>query len=64
MAELDKGRVDFGERAAPALPEETNIDRIRRRARELWEAEGRPEGREREYWLRAEREILGPERLG
>lgn len=32
-------------------------DRIRRRAYELWEAEGRPQGREAEHWSRAEREL-------
>lgn len=32
---------------------------IRRRARDIWEAEGRPQGREVEHWLRAEMEILG-----
>ena len=31
--------------------------RIRRRAYEIWEAEGRPEGRERIHWLRAEAEF-------
>ena len=28
--------------------------RIRERAHELWEAEGSPEGRLEEYWLRAQ----------
>ena len=47
--------------------------RIRKRAYEIWEDEGRPEGRDRIHWLRAEaefRESLGmgrpatsPERL-
>ena len=32
--------------------------RIRQRAQELWEADGRPEGRELQHWLEAEREIL------
>lgn len=32
-------------------------DRIRRRAHEIWEREGRPEGREREHWDRACREV-------
>ena len=31
--------------------------RIQRRAAELWEAAGRPEGRDLEYWLQAEREL-------
>jgi Protein of unknown function (DUF2934) len=33
-------------------PERTN--RIRERAYHLWEVDGRPEGREQEYWERAE----------
>ena len=31
--------------------------RIRERAHAIWESEGRPEGRDREHWDRAEREI-------
>lgn len=34
--------------------------RIRERAYHLWEADGRPHGREREFWERAE-EIIGME---
>jgi len=30
---------------------------IRERARELWEAEGRPTGRALDHWLQAEREV-------
>ena len=30
---------------------------IRERAFALWEADGRPEGREMDYWLQAEREL-------
>ena len=32
-------------------------DEIRTRAHELWEQAGKPEGREREFWLQAEREL-------
>ncbi len=32
-------------------------ERIRRRAHEIWEEEGRPEGREYSHWLRARAEI-------
>lgn len=32
-------------------------EQIRRRAYEYWEMEGRPEGRHREHWERAAREI-------
>lgn len=34
-------------------------DQIRQRAYELYEQEGRQEGRDQEYWLRAEAEIRG-----
>jgi hypothetical protein len=32
-------------------------NQITQRAREIWEREGRPEGRAEEHWLQAEREI-------
>ncbi len=32
-------------------------DRIRRRAHEIWEQEGRPAGRHAEHWAQASREI-------
>ena len=32
---------------------------IRRRAFELWDADGRPEGRALDYWLAAEAELQG-----
>jgi hypothetical protein len=32
--------------------------RIRQRAFDMWEAEGKPEGREHDHWLAAEREVL------
>ena len=32
-------------------------DAIEARAREIWEEEGRPEGRAEEHWLRAEAEL-------
>lgn len=34
-------------------------DRIRTRAHELWIAAGRPDGREKDHWQQAEREIDG-----
>jgi DUF2934 family protein len=34
-----------------------NQERIRRRAHEIWEREGRPEGRHEEHWARASREV-------
>jgi Protein of unknown function (DUF2934) len=35
-------------------------ERIRRRAYEIWEREGRPEGREAEHWRRAAEELAEP----
>ena len=38
-------------------PSDEQIEQIRQRAHQLWEAAGRPEGREQEFWFEAEREI-------
>jgi len=35
----------------------TTHEEISRRAREIWEREGRPEGRDMEHWLQAETEL-------
>ncbi len=32
---------------------------IAQRAYELWERDGRPQGRDQEYWFHAEREMIG-----
>ena len=32
---------------------------IRERAHQLWEAAGKPEGREQDFWFQAERELKG-----
>jgi hypothetical protein len=34
-------------------------DNIARRARELWEIAGRPEGRDDEFWYKAEQQVSG-----
>lgn len=44
----DQGSASLG----PAADED-----VRRRAHELWEAEGRPEGGHERHWLQAEREL-------
>ncbi|MDR9776003.1 DUF2934 domain-containing protein [Rhizobium hidalgonense] len=36
-----------------------DTERIRRRAQEIWEAEGKPEGEHERHWLQAEREQKG-----
>jgi hypothetical protein len=45
---------------ALATPSE---NRIRKRAREIWEENGRPAGRDEEFWLQAEREFREAEDL-
>ena len=37
----------------PLDPSPEHLDRIRKRAYHLWEMDGRPDGREVEYWERA-----------
>ena len=39
-------------------------EQIRKRAFELWEQAGRPEGREDEFWNQAQRELQGTEERG
>ncbi|TCA57163.1 DUF2934 domain-containing protein [Rhizobium leguminosarum] len=41
----------------PGAAGEGRSDRIRDRARQIWEADGRPDNRQDEHWLQAEREI-------
>ena len=40
-----------------------NEKRIRKRAREIWEENGRPVGRDDEFWFQAEREFQEAEQL-
>ena len=40
-----------------------NEDKIRKRAREIWEENSRPVGRDVEFWLQAEREFREAEEL-
>jgi len=35
----------------------TTHEEISKRAREIWEREGRPQGRDKEHWLQAETEL-------
>jgi len=43
------------------MPPDATADRIRRRAYEIWEREGRPHGREAEHWRLASEEIASEE---
>jgi hypothetical protein len=45
---------------ALAHPDEANI---RNRAREIWEENGKPAGRDMEFWLQAEREFQDAQAL-
>jgi hypothetical protein len=36
----------------------TNYDEISKRAYELWEKAGKPEGQETEHWLQAEKDTM------
>lgn len=35
------------------------IEAVRRRAHEIWQQEGQPEGQDMDHWFRAEQEIIG-----
>jgi hypothetical protein len=56
MAEKADGSQLEGESSSGSPPNGIE-DQVRRRAYELWEQYGRPEGGEVEFWLKAEREI-------
>jgi hypothetical protein len=43
---------------------ENREERIKRRAYELWENAGKPDDREDEFWMKAEREIAGADEPG
>ena len=45
------------------VPENTKEPRIRTEAWMLWNADGRPEGKEDEYWHRAEKVIDDQDKL-
>lgn len=59
MPDMDEGRLIYGDdgRRTDKSSTADYLERIRRRAYELWEQEGRPEGRELALWARAEHEI-------
>jgi hypothetical protein len=47
------------ERIRKEREERNREERIRLRALEIWREQGRPEGRAREHWEQAEREVGG-----
>jgi Protein of unknown function (DUF2934) len=46
------------------MDDEELKQRIQDRARELWKADGCPEGRDMEYWLKGNRRLRGTLRIG
>jgi Protein of unknown function (DUF2934) len=46
----------------PEDPTRAHDERVRRRAHEIWDREGRPEGRESEHWRMASAEIDAEDR--
>jgi hypothetical protein len=53
---LAGGLECLSEEPSMAKPSE---EQIRERAHQLWEAAGKPEGREHDFWYQAERELTG-----
>ena len=53
---------DVMRKTSPKPLETDETERVRQRAHELWEQEGRPEGRQDEHWARACRELQMEER--
>jgi hypothetical protein len=51
------GRTAARKRCAARAPQPSVHERIQRRAYELWETEGRPDGRAQVHWHQAELEI-------
>jgi hypothetical protein len=45
-------------RKFPSRREHITEDEVRHRAHDLWEQHGSPSGRDEEFWVRAERELV------
>lgn len=59
-AKAEPQSVEIKRPMSAGAPGDGSIEeRIRQRAYELYEEEGRQEGRDEEYWLRAEAEVRG-----
>jgi hypothetical protein len=55
-----KASISARKASAPKAPRSAKghlQERIKQRAYELWEADGRPHGKDAEHWARAEREL-------
>jgi hypothetical protein len=56
---MARAKTRESEESSPDLPSAEQLDQIRRRAYELYEARGGEEGHDLEDWNQAEAEILG-----
>jgi hypothetical protein len=61
ILKLSRSAMKKGNGAMSGNQDEDRLQRIRETAYALWEKEGMPEGREHEFWLRAERIVDGTE---
>jgi Protein of unknown function (DUF2934) len=52
------------QRAAQPPVSSPDLDRIRMRAYQIWEQEGRPHGRDEDHWREAERQLEVEFRIG
>lgn len=56
---MSVSRNTSGSSASPAEAQAESLDeRIRRRAYEIWQREGQPEGQDVDFWREAEDEIV------
>ncbi len=51
------GEIEASRLCDGAVAAQRRTDRIAERAHEIWQSEGRPEGRQNEHWRRAEQEF-------
>jgi hypothetical protein len=57
MGALGREMHERGRRLEMQRPATPDAETVARRAHEIWEQEGRPEGRHQEHWQTAEREL-------
>jgi hypothetical protein len=63
MTRHGKAASDAPKPAAPPPPS-PDLERIRMRAYQIWEQEGRPHGRDEDHWREAERQLEVEFRIG
>ncbi|MGM4986151.1 DUF2934 domain-containing protein [Rhizobium sp. 11_C7_N12_5] len=68
---MNESNPDLDTAASVSEPDNSTIDygqdlhtRIKARAHQLWESEGRPDGREAEHWDQAQRELADEDGSG